>query len=324
MGLPARAGEISMSHDANSPYTPTHEYTTTVSGQPHLLTKPVLLFSGDEGTDFDISPPESHDFPAGEFTSPDFWKTVHSNWFQQKSLPWMWRYELRREAQQILPFLYLGSFTCLKDSSFMRREGISLLLAVRSKQSAMQRLISGEKVAEELGIAAASIEIADYRELITAFSHAIRCINDHISTGITSTTTAVQRKVFVFCESGNDRSASIVVAYLMVMLNLDAPSAISKVQYRRFSVNFDVEMKNTLVSFDSILGAKRDVVRAQRDLAICNAQVQGSRKRSFDNRDEAGASIAGTSGMDDTDDSDEYSLHHRNQSAPFQDRGDCF
>ena len=199
----------------------------------------------------------------------------------------------------------------------MKREGISLLLAVRSKQSAMQRLISGEKVAEELGIAAASIEIADYRELITAFSHAIRCINDHISTGITSTTTAVQRKVFVFCESGNDRSASIVVAYLMVMLNLDAPSAISKVQYRRFSVNFDVEMKNTLVSFDSILGAKRDVVRAQRDLAMCNPQVPGSRKRSFDNRNEAEASIAGTSGMDDID---EYSLSHRNQSAPFQDR----
>jgi len=307
-----------MSHGVNSAYAPTHEYTTTISGQPHLLPNPALLFSGNEDTGFDLNPPESHDFADDEFASSSFWTTVNRNWFQHRPPPWTWQYEMRRSAQQILPFLYLGPFTCLKDSSFMRREGISLLLAVRSKQLAMQRLISGEKVAAELGIEAASIDIADYRELITAFSHAIRCINDHISTGITSCpTNPVQRKVFIFCESGNDRSAGVVVAYLMVMLNLDASSAISKVQYRRFSVNFEMEMKNKLISFESILRAKRDVVRAERDFlrhTIHNPQMSGARKRSFDNRNETEASIAGTSEIGHSDED------IRNQSAPFQDR----
>ena len=305
-----------MSHGVNSAYAPTHEYTTTISGQPHPLPNPVLLFSGNEDTSFDLDPPESHDFADDEFASSGFWTTVNRNWFQHKPPPWAWHYEMRRSAQQILPFLYLGPFTCLKDSSFMRREGINLLLAVRNKQPAMQRLISGEKVAAELGIEAASIDVADYGELIPAFSSAIRCINDHISTGITSAPTPVQRKVFVFCESGNDRSASVVVAYLMVMLNLDVSSAISKVQYRRFSVNFEMEMKNKLSSFESILGAKRDVVRAGRDVqrhTIYNPQVP-SRKRSFDNRNATEVSVARTSEIGDSDED------IRNQSAPFQDR----
>ncbi|MCP6423762.1 hypothetical protein NL463_31080, partial [Klebsiella pneumoniae] len=44
-----------------------------------------------------------------------------------------WTYERRREAQMILPYLYLGPMTAAKDEAWMRKEGITMVLGVRQK-----------------------------------------------------------------------------------------------------------------------------------------------------------------------------------------------
>ncbi|KKA19569.1 putative dual specificity protein phosphatase 3 [Rasamsonia emersonii CBS 393.64] len=339
--------ETPMSHDEASPYVPTHPYSTNIPiRRLPVVVPPVALFDHDT-SQFDTSPPSSHDFEYGEFVQSGFFQSVDPEWFAHKAQPADWTYEMRRHAQQVLPFLYLGPYACVKDRAFLEREGITLLLAVRSKQSAMARLVSGEKAAAELGIEADSIDVLNNQELIAEYPRAIRRINDHISSfptqGITTTTTTTSpssspRKVLVFCESGNERSASVVIAYLMVMLNLSLHDALWRVQHRRFCVCIEEPMRHLLHSFESILTAKRDVTKAKRSLMssgggdgaagggnISLLQGQVPKKRGLDEGNDADATMKMTGCAPDMDmdmdmDADESVFPAKTKPAPFKDK----
>ncbi|KAL2006423.1 hypothetical protein VTN00DRAFT_9091 [Thermoascus crustaceus] len=301
-----RPGEISMTQDELSRYVPTHEYSSTAPAQPSMVIPPPSLpLYADDTSRFDTVAPSSHDFEYGEFASPEFFKSVSADRFNHKAQLTEWTYEMRREAQD-----------------FLVREGITLLLAIRSRRSAQARLVSGEKVAAQLGIEADAIDISDNQELIAEFPRAIRRINDHLSSPSSpalKSTSPAQRKILVFCESGNERSASVVIAYLMVMLNLNMVDALYIVQHRRFCVCIEEPMRHLLASFESILAAKRDVTKAKRDTLHPNwdaAQVQTPRKRSFSDLNDSAATAEHDTEMDM--DGDRYV--ERNPSAPFQDR----
>ena len=105
-----------------------------------------------------------------------------------------WRYEMRRSAQAIQPFLYLGPSSAARDLDFLRREGITLLLVIRNTMTAAVRLLSGEKVATELGIQAAAVDVAGNQELIAAFPRACKIINHLGLFGLTKTVSASSTK----------------------------------------------------------------------------------------------------------------------------------
>ncbi|EER14054.1 ser/thr/tyr interacting protein, putative [Perkinsus marinus ATCC 50983] len=44
----------------------------------------------------------------------------------------VWDYDMKREAQEILPNLYLGPFGCARDLDVLRRVGITHIVVVRS------------------------------------------------------------------------------------------------------------------------------------------------------------------------------------------------
>ncbi|KAL1969409.1 hypothetical protein VTN77DRAFT_8847 [Rasamsonia byssochlamydoides] len=324
--------EKAMSDDVSSPYVATHEYSTNIQiARLNRVAPPLALFEQDS-SHFDTMPPTSHDFEYGEFVQNGFFQSVNPEWFVYKAQQEDWVYEMRRDAQKVLPFLYLGPSSCVKDRAFLQREGITLLLAVRSKQSAMARLVSGEKVAAELGIEADSIDVLNNQELIAEYPRAIRRINDHISSPTapslqspTATSTSTSpRKVLVFCESGNERSASVVIAYLMVMLNLSMHDALWTVQRRRFCVCIEEPMRHLLHSFESILMAKRDVTKARRSLPpgdISRPLGQSlAKKRSLDERNETEVTMGGGGTVDMDMDVDESVVPSKTQPAPFRDR----
>jgi hypothetical protein len=175
-----------------------------------------------------------------------------------------------------------------------------------------------------------SIDVLDNQELISAFPRAIRRINDHlagvdIDSGMAPSGLQQKRKVLVFCESGNERSASVVIAYIMVMLNMAAAEATHMIQQRRFCVSIEDPMKRVLAAFESILSAKRDVEHAKHispprinvtaTLAPPSSSPVLAKKRSFqDHRDDCH--------MDDEMevDGEEDSFFERKPTAPFQDR----
>ena len=144
--------------------------------------------------------------------------------------------------------------------------------------TAVARLLSGDKVANQLGIEAAAIDVSCNPELIASFPRAIKVINDHLisvcrqrtSQGLNASNVASlgsPGKVLVFCESGNERSAAVIAAYLMAMHDLDVVSAIQVIQSQRFCVALDDNLKNLLYSFQQLL-------EAQKSVSVSNVQHQ--------------------------------------------------
>ena len=217
-----------------------------------------------------------------------------------------------------------------------------MVIAVRNTMSAQAQLL-GSKAAQELGIDTKMIDVAGNQELIAAFPKAIEAINAHLSamyqqdqvrgtqaaaTGQAQSPPSVPGRVLVFCESGNERSATLVTAYIMAMYATDLIKAIQIVQAQRFAVAFDDSLRNLLSTYEIMLKAKRDVVQADNRLL----------GMSGGNRD-PGASVGSDSGArkgskrtfddsyDDDMDMDKGDVHldygrfvTRDGSAPFQDR----
>lgn len=170
-----------------------------------------------------------------------------------------WAYERRRQAQMILPWLFLGPMVASKDKEFFAREGITMVLAIRSRDGSMSGAL---QAARDAGLDVATVEAPTYHDLIRRFSDAARAINEHVARvrlrTLEQTGQPTLGKVLVFCESGNEKSAAVVAAYLMEILdNFDYIKAMQVCQAQRFCVNFDDTIKNILRSHWDILQAAR-------------------------------------------------------------------
>ncbi|KAI2464552.1 phosphatases II [Annulohypoxylon bovei var. microspora] len=206
-----------------------------------------------------------------------------------------WTYESRRVAQPILDFVYLGPSSVARDREWLRNTGITMLLAARDSKMADIRLMATEKVAQELGIQSEYVDVSGYNELIRAFPSVVRTINDHMlnvfrGQRIDDTMMQVEDgkmaipqerfqrgKVLVFCETGNDRSAGVVVAYLMSVFGLSMVEACQFVHFRRFCVSMTDELRFVLQSYEGILSAQR-IVHQHELTNITNQDTSGSMK----------------------------------------------
>ena len=329
--------EAPMTNTGPPQYTPTQPYFSAPS-RPHLSLPPLSFMDNDVSF---VDMHGIHGFQPGEFASEEFLRSTGKDFFILNTKGPDWTYKMRRKAQMILPFLYLGPSSAIKDQEFLKAEGVTLLLAIRSQQSAQAHLVAGSKVAAELGIEAESIDVADLQGLIAKFPTAIRRINDHICPATPNQAGAtpsqnnykdgngnIKKKVLVFCESGNERSACVVIAYLMTMLNLSMVSATHTIQSRRFCIAIDEPMRYALSSFHSILQAKRDVANA----ATPKTQTFGEhltvpsdsklmRKRSIDELEHVDGKMDTSMGMSagNNDEMDTERFLHRDGLAPFQD-----
>ncbi|KAJ6120720.1 hypothetical protein N7523_005000 [Penicillium sp. IBT 18751x] len=337
--------EAPMSQDIRAHYVRTQEYTSMPKYPPGSAIGSALGYFGHENYEDDndtvvvdnkILSSATHQFSEGDFVCSGFFSLANLDGFTRRFKCNQWSYEMRRQAQPIFPFLSLGPSSCLRDREFLRSQGFTLLLAIRSSQSAQARLVSGDKAAAEIGVQADTIDVLDNQELISAFPHAIRRINDHLA-GVDVDTSgeteayqtgqaSMKRKVLVFCESGNERSAAVVIAYMMVMLNMDPGQALHLTQQHRFCVSIEDPLKRILFAFDSILSAKRDVERVRRSNMQTGASTLApppvppvllSKKRSFADHYNEDTNMADG---DMEVDGDRDFLTERRPIAPFQDR----
>lgn len=172
-----------------------------------------------------------------------------------------WAYERRRQAQMILPWLYLGPMVAAKDKKFLEREGITMVLAVRAQPNSMMGALTASR---DVCAEVSTIEVPSFYELITRFAETTTMINAHIARfrehSLRKTGQPTLGKALVFCESGNEKSAAVIAAYLMNMLtDFDHIKAMQVCQAQRFCVNFDDVLKNILQSYWDILQAQRSV-----------------------------------------------------------------
>ena len=172
-----------------------------------------------------------------------------------------WTYERRREAQMILPYLYLGPLSAVKDLAWLKREGITCALGVRQKGAFQSKLMNSalSKVGA-VGIETCAIDVEDNQDLIHSFPAATAQIHQHVARKLQET--GEIGKVLVFCESGNERSAGVAAAYLMERHeDVNYIKAMQLCQAQRFCVNFDDGLKRLLQGYWDILCAKRQVAQ---------------------------------------------------------------
>ncbi|MCJ1370429.1 hypothetical protein MMC20_001642 [Loxospora ochrophaea] len=263
------------SRRSTSPHLPAHAWSYRVPSPPRIVVPPPLL-NASGFPDIRINEETSPSFEAAGFANTEFLRTVTYGDFVTTNNIMDWRYEERRKAQAILPFLYLGPLSAARDRQYLQNEGITMVLAVRNTMSAHARLL-GSKAPVELGIQCHNIDVTGNQELIAAFPVAVEAINAHLSAMYRSQQSknanidqsrqgderSTPGKVLVFCESGNERSAGVVAAYIMAMYSIDLIKSIQLVQAQRFCVSFDDPLKTLLQTYESILRAKRDVAQWQ-------------------------------------------------------------
>ena len=217
------------------------------------------------------------DFESDKQVGVEFLRTVTHNHFAARDHMVDWKYEERRVAQEIVPFLFLGPVGAARDREWLRRKGITMVMGVRDIFSAQARLLA-PKTPEELGIPLVNIDIRGTPQLISAFPGAISKINAHLSERYRLQLSHMQNqpqekpestipgRVLVFCESGNERSGALVAAYIMAMYPVDMIEAIQIVQSQRFCLALNDALKWTLTSYQDILKAKRDVASAMQGM----------------------------------------------------------
>lgn len=234
-----------------------HEYTYRLPTPPRIIVPPPTLSA--EVPDLHVSDTRS---PEGDLDT-SFLKEMDLAGIVQRNTLLEWQYERRQRAQMILPWLYLGPLAAAKDTNFLRNEGITMVLAIRSTETSMNRTL---QLASEACREVSTIEARDYFTLIGKLSEATRRINQHIAKfrKYTAATGNPQLgKVLVFCESGNEKSAAVVAAYLMETLdNFDYIKSMQVCQAQRFCVNFDDALKNILRSHWEIIQARRSVANS--------------------------------------------------------------
>lgn len=299
-----------------------------VPSPPRILVPPPALNSNGV-PDLQISQNASFDFESMGFENHDFLEKVTYGNFMTANAMLEWKYAQRRVAQSILPFLFLGPMGIAKDREYLQREGFTMVMAVRNTMSAQAKLL-GSRAAKELGLETSSLDVAGNQELIAAFPRGIEAINAHLSlmykqhqakNSSGQQSSPSPGRVLVYCESGNERSAALVAAYLMAMYAFDLVKAIQVLQAQRFAVAFDDSLRNLLLTYESILRAKRDVLQHGSIVTAVKTTPERAKRRlddAYDNDDD-----------DDDVDMDQFGgvmdsgrFERRQGHAPFQDTSD--
>jgi serine/threonine/tyrosine-interacting protein len=175
-----------------------------------------------------------------------------------------WSYAQRREAQAILPYLYLGPTVAAKDKDFLRREGITMILGVQPPGKTMFTS-AAMNTADELGIAKAIVEASQTQDLISVFPVVSRVINQHLRelynrASLNPAGGIPNGRVLIFCSTGCEISAGVAAAYLMENFsNVEFIKACQICSQRRFCCSFDDNLKQILRTYSDILNAKRTV-----------------------------------------------------------------
>ncbi|KAF1823522.1 phosphatases II, partial [Dissoconium aciculare CBS 342.82] len=280
-------------------------YTYRVPTPPRIVVPPPAL-NADARPDINLS--TQRNSPYTFLHNFNYANLVQSN------APLEWKYEFRREAQSILPYLALGPMLAAKNEAQLVSNGTTMLVGIAQKQPTAKRLMtSALQVVERMGLEHHLIDVADNQDLIHNFPEITHLINTHLLRTWDQGRGRLGQ-VLVFCESGNERSACVIAAYLMETHDdVDHIKAMQLCQAQRFCVNFDDSSKRLLQGYWDILCAKRAVANVMPSQTPFggNASVQSRPKRTLE-RDDDGDDLM------EQDDDDQQRFAGRS-FAPFVD-----
>lgn len=140
-----------------------------------------------------------------------------------------WKYEDRRVAQQLLPYLWIGPLAAVGSESDLKNAGIRVLICVMARQ--YQPAIFKHKYMNSCDFQCYVVDTGttvDSNKIVAEVGKIVEAINLAKNNGVGA---------LLFCESGNSMSAVAAAAYLIHEENMKVIQAIHYVQNKRFSVH---------------------------------------------------------------------------------------
>ncbi|KAL6892096.1 hypothetical protein GGI43DRAFT_414125 [Trichoderma evansii] len=211
--------------------------------------------------------------------SSDEFAVITGNRTQTSIYRGSWPYELRREAQAVLDFLYLGPTSVIRNDEFMQQEAISMMIIVRDAR-APRDYPSARAASAKFGASLAYIDV-NPDNLVPSFYEMVQQVNSHLLTtnrpqvsGAEDASQCIREplgKILVTCDSGNDLSPALAAAYLMLMYGLSIESGFGFVIMQRFCCVFDSKSKQALLTWQGLIEASAAVASHSQNHAAATA-----------------------------------------------------
>lgn len=200
-----------------------------------------------------------------------------------------WDYQKRHEVQHILPFLCLGPFTAARNAEYLQKLGVTLIISVRSARCALARPkgFNPAYFPSCTHLETATFDVDTPYDVITRLEPVLKLMTDHLQRETTKGQFAdVGGKIFVFCETGNERSPVLVAAYIMLLYGVSWNESLNYIMAKRFSVSLISGMLDMLKTWEGMLGAESDIAAITKhlgqDMTIAAQISDKSNKRSID------------------------------------------
>jgi len=180
-----------------------------------------------------------------------------------------WRYEMRRECQQIIPGLWLGPFIVSKSMEMLKELQITHILCIRDAKEAFS---VKPRFPEHFNYMVLDVEDTEEQNLIRLFPGAKNFIEVAIQSG---------GRVLVHCNGGISLSPAFVVMFVMQHFQMSWEDALHMVQNRRYCISPNGGFLCQLKEYEAICRAKLAVASHP-----ANLRQATRRKREEDDDDD--------------------------------------
>lgn len=239
-----------------------HQYVYRVPSPPRIFVPPPVQSSVESSIFSSGRLSKLH--PRCIWPNTAFLSDIELKHPRSKDFTIDWSYSDRQTAQEILPFLFLGPLAAARDKEFLESNQITMVLGVRK---VMASFMFNPKAPRDLGLDLQFVDIKNEGGVINSFNELVGKINEHLERKFMASSSqhdpqCSTGRVLVFCESGNERSATSVAAYIMAMYGVNVVEAIQIIQGQRFCINIDDATRNKLATYGNMLTAQIDVLEA--------------------------------------------------------------
>lgn len=182
-----------------------------------------------------------------------------------------WRYEMRRDCQEIIPGLLLGPFLVSRNKERLKQLGVTHIVCIRDAAEAFS---VKPRFPDEFIYLTLDVKDTDDQNLITLFPGARNFIYNAINHG---------GQVLVHCNGGISLSPAFVVMFVMEHFRLTCEDALHLVQNRRYCISPNGGFLLQIKEYEAIYQAALAVGNAQESAA---AARPNRRKREDDDEEE--------------------------------------
>ncbi|KAL0576853.1 hypothetical protein V5O48_005118 [Marasmius crinis-equi] len=160
-----------------------------------------------------------------------------------------WRYEMRRECQEILPGLYLGPFVASKSLETLQSLDITHIVCIRDAKEAFS---VRPRFPENFQYLTLDVQDNEEQNLIRLFPRAKQFIDEALAPGRGG-------KVLVHCNGGISLSPAFVVMFVMQYYSLSWEDALHLVQNRRYCISPNGGFLTQIKEYEAIYRASQAV-----------------------------------------------------------------